>query len=600
MDSICELAGEEKSGLTVATHTPVAQAEEPVEIARRARRLPRGPQVRLFLTLWLVYLMHWSPFVVRELYLTISLAERGTVHVDPYLDLHPDLFTMEGRGTYMGGNPGASFVAVVPYWIALPVIERVAPVRPLPPGAEADTGAAYDQKRANRQKFYERARELGLAVRLAAGALVTSGFFMAPLTALAAVGLMRLLWRMGFAAGAALWMALLFGVGTPIFLRAGTLSLNLLVALLTFWSFALLWRPEKEKVAAKNGGATALDDEETQRFRAGEFPDAPCAGKSTGEGDGGPRGGASALEEEETVEMRVGPPSRKDGEWLRYGAAGFLAGWAVLTDYTGAVTAAMLGLFALWLQWRKRLLRALGGSLWYLAGAVGPVALLLFYQWYCYGDAWLPAQFHQPQQIFAGYPSERGFGWPLPEALWGLIFHPQYGLLVFAPVFALALYHPVLMWKRRNLVPGHVAVFAWMFFAALYFFSSSIHYTVRHQWQDGVRYIVPALPLLFLLVADVLARAKRWLVLAVTAVSVALAWAVAMVRESPYESLRQVMTQGPQFPWLSTLKRAAEFFPAMADPGSIWAAWAGWIVLAVMLLGVWVIWAGAERVSPHA
>ncbi len=547
--------------VTQTTFKP-AEQQRPIAAARRDR-IARGMQVRLFLTLWLVYLAHWSPFVVRELYLTISLAERGTARVDPYLELHPDLFTLEGRGSYLGGNPGASFMAVIPYWIALPVIERVAPVRPLPPGANADIGAAYDERRANRQRFYERTREMGLAMRLAAGALVTSGFFMAPLTALAAVGLMRLLWRMGFAAGAAVWMALLFGVGTPIFLRAGTLSLNLLVALLTFWAFALLWRPERDRMAAMYAGAKSLDDEET-------------------------------------VEMRVAAPSKKDRAWLHYAAAGFLAGWAVLTDYTGAITAAMLGLFALWLQMRKKpFVAAVGGSLWYLAGAVIPVALLLYYQWYCFGDPWLPAQFHMPKRIFAGYPSEHGFGWPLPEALWGLVFHPQYGLLVFAPVFALALYHPVLVWKRRNRVPGHVAAFAWLFFAALYVFCSSIHYTVRHQWQDGVRYIVPALPLLFLLVADVLARAKRWLVLVVSVVSVALAWAVAMVRESPYESLRRVLLEGPQFPWLSTLERAAEFFPVMADASSIWAAWAGWMVLAALLLGVWLIWAGAERVSPH-
>ncbi|MGH9795352.1 MAG: hypothetical protein ACRD5G_11305, partial [Candidatus Acidiferrales bacterium] len=78
------------------------------------------------------------------------------------------------------------------------------------------------------------------------------------------------------------------------------------------------------------------------------------------------------------------------------------------------------------------------------------------------------------------------------------------------------------------------------------------------------------------------------------------AWAVAMVRESPYESLRRIVAEGPQFPWLSTLERATEFFPAMADPSSIWAAWAGWMVLAALLLGVWLIWAGAKRVSPHA
>ena len=239
----------------------------------------------------------------------------------------------------------------------------------------------------------------------------------------------------------------------------------------------------------------------------------------------------------------------------------------------------------------QRFAAALGGTLWFVLGAVGPVALLLYYQWYCFGDPWLPAQFHMPKKVFAGYPSERGFGWPLPEALWGLLFHPQYGLLVFAPVFALALYHPVLVLKKRNRVPGRAALFAWLFFAALYVFCSMIHYTIRHQWQDGVRYIVPALPLLFLLVADVLSRMRRWVLLLITVLAVGESWALAMVRESPLESLRRVLAEGPQFPWLTTLeKTGGTFFPALTDSASPLAQWLPWGVVAAMLIGIALIW----------
>ncbi len=561
--------------------------------------LARSTQVRLFLTLWLVYLVHWSPFVVRELYLVISLAERGTVRVDPYVDLHPDLFTIEGRGSFLGNNPGAAFLAAAPYWLALPVIDRVAPVRPLPPEEHHSLGEGYNEERINRLKFYRRAREMGILMRLAVGALLTSAFFMAPLTALGAVAMLRLLWRMGFTRGAALWMAVLFGLGTPVFLRAGTLSLNLLVALFTLFAFVLLWRPEEELPATAVSHPSAKeaaepDDEATLKFRPGHFaggaPANPAADEPT------LRRAAVSFEEDETAEIRVVPP-QPGREWLRYCAAGFLAGWAVLTDYTGAVAAAMLGLLVLWEQFhRKRFGAAVGGKLWFVLGAIGPVALLLYYQWVCFGDPWLPAQFYMPEKVFAGYPGARGFGWPLPEALWGLLFHPQYGLFVFAPVFALALYHPVLILRRRNLVPGRMALFVWLFFAATYVFCSMIHYTIRHQWQDGVRYIVPALPLLFLLVADVLVRARRWVVLLITILAVGQSWAIAMVRDSPYESLRRVLAAGPQFPWLTTLeKTAATVFPPLADPASPLAQWLPFGVVALMLAGIVLIW----RIGPR-
>ena len=561
--------------------------------------LARSTQVRLFLTLWLVYLVHWSPFVVRELYLAMSLAERGTVRVDPYVDLHPDLFTIEGRGSFLGNNPGASFLAAVPYWLALPVINRVAPVKPSLPEEHLALGEGYDEERINRLRFFRRAREMGILMRLAVGALVTSGFFMAPLTALGAVCMMRLLWRMGFARGAALWMAFLFGLGTPVFLRAGTLSLNLLVGLFTLCAFALLWRPDDEselpladsRAASKK--AAELNEEQTQQFRA-----MPPPGGAPLRLDDEPtlRGRVVSFEDDETAEIRA-VPLPPDHEWLRYLGAGFLAGWAVLTDYTGAVMAAMLGLFVLWEQFRrKRFAAAVGGTLWFGLGAVGPVALLLYYQWYCFGDPWLPAQFHMPKKVFAGYPSERGFGWPLPEALWGLLFHPQYGLLIFAPVFALALYHPVLVLKKQNRVPGRVALFVWLLFAALYVFCSMIHYTIRHQWQDGVRYLVPALPLLLLLVADVLCRMRRWLVLLITALAVAESWALAMVRESPLASLQRVLEEGLQFPWLTTLgKTGGSFFPALTDPPSALARWIPIGVVAAILIGLALIWSIGPR-----
>ncbi len=570
-----------------------AKIAEPRE---RSHGIARRTQVRLFLTLWLIYLIHWSPFVVRELYLAISIAERGTVRVDPYVELHSDLFTIPGRGSFLGNNPGAAFLAAVPYWIALPVIDRVAPVRPVPPEELGGLGENYHDERVNRLRFFRKAKEMGILLRLAVGALVTSGFFMAPLAALSAVVFLRLLGRMGFAPGAALWMALLYGIGTPIFLRAGTLSLNLMVAVFTLFSFALLWRKEAEEPPVSREGTRSPEspggDDRTLRFRPGQVPGGIAAAAAAEEASG-----KKSFDEEETAEIRVPPKPRPDREWLRYFFAGLLAGWALLSDYTGIITLGMLGLFALWQQTRKK---GFGAAVkivsWFVAGALGPLLLLLYYQWACFGSPWWPAQFYMPQQVFAGYPGERGVGWPLPAALWGLLFDPQYGVLVFAPVFALALYHPILVWRRRNRVPGRVALFAWLFFAALYLFCSMIHYTVRHQWQDGVRYMVPALPLLMLLVADVLSRARRGVVLLVTVLAVGEAWATAMVRESPYQSLHKVLTAGPQFPWLTTLQKAAvDFFPPLADANSPLAQWLPWAVVGALLLGVWLTW----RIGPR-
>lgn len=489
-------------------------------------------QWRIFLVCWFAYLVHFSPFVTREVYLTMAIAERGTIQVPEYVDLHADLFTIPGRGSFVGTNPGTSFLAAVPYWLALPVTNRVAPVRPRPPEEMENT--QYREDRRNRLNFYRKARERGIEVRLGVAALITSGFFMAPLTALGAVLIFRLLRRAAFSESGALWMTMLFAFGTPIFLRAGTLSLNLLVALLSLAAFALIWWPS-----------------------------------------------GARLEKE---------------KW-RYFAAGALGGYAVATDFTGVIALIAIGFYALVQQLEKKPLgAAVRGTLWTVAGAIGPGLFLIWYQWICYGNPWLPVQFHMPTTVFAGYPSARGFGWPLPSALWGLLFHGQYGLLVFTPVFALALYHPVLIWKKENRVPARWALAAWVYFVALWIFCACVHYTVRHQWQDGVRYIVPALPPLFLLVADVLARVPRWLGVPLMAYSVFTSWCVAMVRVNPYDSMARVLSAGPQFPWLTTLSNAAmQYFPPLADPNSAWSRFLPWAVLAGLVLGVALIWKATSR-----
>ncbi|MBI3484113.1 MAG: hypothetical protein HY012_03040 [Acidobacteria bacterium] len=482
----------------------------------------RGIQVRLFLTCWIVYALHFTPFVTREAFLMMSVAEHGTARVDEYAGMHSDLVTFPGRGTYMTNNPGASLAAALPYWLAQPVMNRIAPVRPPKPGEKVM--AETKEERLNRIRFFRLARQRGLDLRLGAAASFAAVFFMAPLAALSAVLMWRLFVHLGYSQKMSLWLALLYAFGTPVFLRAGSLSLNLLVALLTLAALVLLWWP------------------------AGTRP-----------------------------------------EWERWRiiGAGFLGGYAVLTDYSGVVPAAALGLYAFALQVKKKTLwPGFRYSLWYLAGAVAPVAFLLYWQWLSYGDPWLPAQFHMPKEIFKGlYATERGVGWPMPMILWGLLFDPTYGLLVYAPVLTLALYHPVLAWRGQSRLPKHVTIFCWVFSAAMWLFLSCIYYTIRFQWIEGTRYIIPVVPFLVLLAAEVLARAPRAVAWTLAVLAAVESWTLAMVREHPVESFSRVFLKGPELPWLTTLiKTAPQYAPQLAEGASPFG-----LFLATGLL-LWVIW----------
>jgi hypothetical protein len=152
-------------------------------------------------------------------------------------------------------------------------------------------------------------------------------------------------------------------------------------------------------------------------------------------------------------------------------------------------------------------------------------------------------------------------------------------------MLALALYHPRLIRRGRNRVPAQVSLMVCVLSAALWVFCSSIHYTLRHQWQDGVRYMVPLVPFVFLLVADVMARIPRSLAWFVGLAAVFETWCLAMVREAPWTSISRVFLSGLELPWLTTLTRAApQYVPALTKEVSPLPLF---VLLILMLWGIW-------------
>lgn len=202
----------------------------------RAPALSTG--AKLFLVAWIVYSLHFATDIVREHYPAFSLAERGTLRVDDYLGLHPDLFAIEGRGAFINNNPGASLVGAIPYAIVRPIVDRV--VAPIVARRAQSDPPVFDDPRPNRRAFFEKTYRRGLDVRfgIAAGAIQAFGF--APLAAAMVVVMYRLLLDLRFERRTAVSLALLYAFATPLFFRAAFLNHNLLVAHATLACFVLL------------------------------------------------------------------------------------------------------------------------------------------------------------------------------------------------------------------------------------------------------------------------------------------------------------------------------------------------------------------------
>ena len=74
----------------------------------------RGIGWRLFLTCWLVYVVHFATDFVREHYLVVSIVEDHSFRLDKYYGLHVDIFQNPPNaphgGAHHGANPGISMV----------------------------------------------------------------------------------------------------------------------------------------------------------------------------------------------------------------------------------------------------------------------------------------------------------------------------------------------------------------------------------------------------------------------------------------------------------------------------------------------------------
>ena len=468
-----------------------------------------GIAVRLFFTCWIVYALHFATNIVREIYPAVSLGDHFSFRVDEYAGLHPDLFEKEGYGWHIANNPGASMLAAIPYALARPAVDRIVErVRRQREGRGDREPPAYASPSANDRRFFAEAWRRGIDVKLGLASMVMQTWLMAPLSALSAVILFLLLRHLLTSRRMALWLALLYAFGTPVFYRTGFLNHNLLLGYFAFAGFLVLWNP---------------------------------AGR-----------------------LRISGPAA-------YLIAGFTGGTALLFDYSGLVF--LVGLFAYgvaksWMDESRPIALRLGA--WYLVGSIGPILLLLVYQWLSFGNPFLPPQHWMPPVEWTelGY---RGYGFPQAELLWSLAFDHRYGLFAACPLLLLAFLSPLLGSGNRRSLPGRETAAILLLFAGLWLFFSGNHYT-RLQFNTGVRYMTPIIPFLFVPAALAISRMPRLLGFGIGIFSVVLAWCMAMYRdvEQPLGVLDPVVrtfVEGFQLPALLTISRMGGYYLGLGERG---------------------------------
>ena len=193
----------------------------------------------------------------------------------------------------------------------------------------------------------------------------------------------------------------------------------------------------------------------------------------------------------------------------RAGAAGLLAGYAVLCDYSGVVVGAVTALYV-WLRcgrdWgpRKRCAAA------FLAGAAPGVIGLLIYQASAFGSFYQPSQHYMPPTVPTAF-GYRGFDWPSPALLWANFFDPRFGLFAYCPALCLAFVAPLAK-RVPHRLPGRETRLLFIYFLLFVLLCAANQYSWL-QPATGFRYLVPVVPALALAAlqgAQLLPRIARW------------------------------------------------------------------------------------------
>ncbi len=160
--------------------------------------------------------------------------------------------------------------------------------------------------------------------------------------------------------------------------------------------------------------------------------------------------------------------------------AGFLAGWAVLSEYPAAILAALLLIDA---AWRRPALR----GAFFVVGALPAAALLGFYDAVCFAGPFDLSSSHEWYTPFSKLSSRKMFGFALPSAAvaFRFLFSPARGALFQSP-FLLFLPAAVAGALRERAVRISVAA------AGLLFLVMCAYENWHGGWALGARYLLPA------------------------------------------------------------------------------------------------------------
>jgi hypothetical protein len=340
---------------------------------------------RVFFTCWITYTVFWTPYIVREHFPAITLAQSGTLNVQRFLGYTDDIFPSAPGRAFINNNPGASITGAIPLFILRPILTRVEAwnLQEPPPPIPANEDGEF---------FFRTVRE-HLQFYFLLVAFLTVALVMAPVTAGTAAFLCARLQTFGISPTNSAITTLLYALATPMFFRAALLNHNTLVANAAFLAFLLLWDPANKRLRLRSALLAGL------------------------------LSGYCVL-----------------CDWSGVVVLASTSLYCLLRAYQPKPTQPN--------PTNQPAPSRLTALLSFAFGASIFLILLAIYQHWAFGSSVLPSQHYMPptSPTSHGY---RGFDWPSPALAWANFFDPRFGLFAYCPFLILGLAAPFIPRSRR-------------------------------------------------------------------------------------------------------------------------------------------------------
>ena len=266
----------------------------------------------------------------------------------------------------------------------------------------------------------------------------------------------------------------------------------------------------------------------------------------------------------------------------RLACAGLLAGLSVVMDYSAGPISGILILYMLWQTPRTQWLYPVAGI------GICAVGMMLYHYIHFGHPLTTPYSLPTDPSSYGSHAEYQeglgGFSLPPLSRFWDLTFGGYRGIFIYMPIALAALIGLIVQARRTTLSVWHFVLAA---FVLQMVFTSAMRYWYG-GWDFGARYMVPALPFLFLgLASDALRRWRKTL-LSLTAVSVLINWCGAQFGpgDSVSDALSLFVLSGPTTPLHSFM---SVYFSTYTNWDIAISASGVYIVMLVTIFFIWKI-----------